>query len=183
MRLRCRPLQGWPSEFSRTRRGRTFSAGWTSTMALLERELACLGAENGVIELAVTESDLRIDGWPYAHARPEHPGVIVSFDSEHGPLRYGTDAFPDWQENVRAIALGLEALRKVDRYGIGKRGEQYAGWKALESGSAKLAERGIELIHEAGGEREALMRHHPDRGGAPEDFQAVQAARAALASR
>jgi hypothetical protein len=40
----------------------------------------------------------------------------------------------DWQHNVRAIALGLEALRKVDRYGITRRGEQYAGWKALPAG-------------------------------------------------
>lgn len=152
-------------------------------MNLLERELDQLGAENGVIELAVRESDIRLDGWPYAHARPEHPGVIVSFDSKHGPLRYGTDAFPDWQENVRAIALGLEALRKVDRYGIGKRGEQYAGWKQLESGSQRLVERGVELIEAAGGERQALKRHHPDaEGGSAEDFRAVQAARAASAS-
>lgn len=183
MRLRCRPLQDWSTEFSRTRRNSAFSAAWKQTMNLLERELDRLGAENGVIELAVAESDIRLDGWPYAHARPAHPGVIVSFDSTHGPLRYGTDAFPDWQENVRAIALGLEALRKVDRYGIGKRGEQYTGWKQLGSGDAQLAERGIELIQAVGGEREALKHYHPDHGGSREDFAAVQAARASLAKR
>lgn len=29
----------------------------------------------------------------------------------------------------------LEALRKVERYGIGRRGEQYAGWAALPPGT------------------------------------------------
>jgi hypothetical protein len=48
-----------------------------------------------VIELALDEGDIRLDGLPRAHARPRHPGVIVSFDSKHGPLGYGTDAFPD----------------------------------------------------------------------------------------
>jgi hypothetical protein len=44
--------------------------------------------------------------------------------------------------NARAIALGLEALRKVDRYRITKRGEQYTGWSALPPatpmGAAKM---------------------------------------------
>lgn len=39
----------------------------------------------------------------------------------------------DWQINLRAIALGLEALRKLDRYGITSRGEQYTGWRAIEA--------------------------------------------------
>jgi len=43
----------------------------------------------------------------------------------------------DWRHNVRSIALGLEALRAVDRYGISRRGEQYAGFRAaLASGAA-----------------------------------------------
>lgn len=52
-------------------------------------------------------------------------------------LVYATDACEFWQHNVRSIALGLEALRAVDRYGISRRGEQYAGFRAaLTSGSA-----------------------------------------------
>ncbi len=45
-------------------------------------------------------------------------------------LVYATDACEFWQHNVRSIALGLEALRAVDRYGISRRGEQYAGFRA-----------------------------------------------------
>lgn len=92
-----------------------------------------------VVEVDVSEVDIRNDGRIRANARPETPGVRVAFESRHGPLVYSTDRFNHWQDNVRAIALGLEALRKVDRYGITKRGEQYAGWKALPSGRAMPA--------------------------------------------
>ena len=177
MRVRCRPITTFPPEFQASKQASQFSAGWTSTMQLLERELAKLGARDAVIELAVLEGELRIDGWPYADARPTHPGVVISFDSKHGPLRYGTDAFPHWQENVRAVALGLEALRKVDRYGIGKRGEQYQGWRQLSAGDSDLMQRGRELIAEHGAETAALKATHPDLGGDAEDFRAVQAVR------
>jgi hypothetical protein len=177
VRLRCRPITLFPPEFHALQQSSQFSAAWTSTLNLLDRELDKLGARDAVIELAVTEGELRIDGFPYADARPSHPGVIVSFDSKHGPLRYGTDAFSHWQENVRAIALGLEALRKVDRYGIGKRGEQYVGWRQLSAGDSDLEQRGREIIADHGGETAALKATHPDRGGSPDDFRAVQAAR------
>jgi len=59
-------------------------------MRLLERELDHLGARNAVIELSLEEAEIRIDGWPRASARPNDPGVVVSFDSKYGPLRYAT---------------------------------------------------------------------------------------------
>lgn len=178
MNLRCMPLGAWPPEFEGVT-GWTdpFRSSWTDTLTLLERELEKLGATEVVIEAPFRDDDIRIDGWPRANARPSGPGVIINFDSEHGPLRYGTAKFPNWQSNVRAIALGLEALRKVDRYGISKRGEQYSGWKQLGGGS-DLAQRGRELIAEHGGETAALKATHPDLGGDPDDFRAVQEARA-----
>jgi hypothetical protein len=52
-------------------------------------------------------------------------------------LVYATDVCESWQHNVRSIALGLEALRAVDRYGITRRGQQYAGFTGyLEAGQA-----------------------------------------------
>ena len=72
---------------------------------------------------------------PRANASPKSPAVVIAFESKHGPLQYATDAFTHWQANVRAVALGLEALRRVERYGITKHGEQYTGWKQLGSGT------------------------------------------------
>jgi hypothetical protein len=65
--------------------------------------------------------------------------TMVAFESKHSPLKYATDVFDHWHANLRAIALGLEALRKVERYGITQRGEQYTGFRALGSGIAMPA--------------------------------------------
>lgn len=192
-----RPIDRWPDQLNRRRQRSRFKAGWSDTLDLLKRELRQLRAKDIVIQLAITEDEIRLDGYPRANARPEHPGVILAFDSKHGPLKYATDAFTDWQDNIRAIALGLEALRKVDRYGITKRGEQYTGWRALPGASGEpttLDEAARVLSSEAGngtnaGEilahaeharraiRKALASAHPDRGGSGERFHAVQGAR------
>jgi hypothetical protein len=111
---------------------------WPSTLQLLEKELNQLGANSVVFQIDLRESDIRLDGLPRADARPADPAVIISFKSKHGPLRYFCDQFRAWQDNVRAIALGLEALRKVERYGITHRGEQYAGWKQLPPSSGTV---------------------------------------------
>ena len=121
----------------------TRSWSWAGTLKLLEFELAKIGGQHVVLMLACDESEIRRDGMLYSRAEVKHPGVVLAFDSNHGPLSYATDTFegrwmgdpPNWQINTRAIALGLEALRKIDRYGIGAYGQQYAGYKALPAGS------------------------------------------------
>lgn len=175
-----RPLEIWPGPETPVHRRRRsqFRAGWSSTMELLDKELRALGARRVVIQLALQESDIRLDGWPRAASRPAHSGVVIAFESKHGPLKYHSDQFNAWQDNLRAIALGLEALRAVDRYGITHRGEQYAGWKQLAAGGP-TPEQGAALIREHGGLKAALFATHPDHGGDPEQFAAVQAAREA----
>lgn len=134
--LHVRPIESWPGERSRTRRVAPFRSSWASTIELLTRELNALKATTPVLQVAIAESDFRLDGYPRAQAYASHPGVILAFDTAHGPLSFPCDRFDDWQDNVRAIALAMEALRKVDRYGITRRGEQYTGWRAIGSGSA-----------------------------------------------
>lgn len=177
MQVIYRPLERWDRAVDKARPHAPFRAPYQATIDLLEREVRMLGARRVIVELAMQETDFRLDGQPYAGARARHPGVTVAFESRHGPLKYTADKFATWQENLRAIALGLEALRKVDRYGMTSRGEQYAGWKALPAGSGPTAGRGRELIREHGSVRAALMATHPDHGGDPEDFASVQAAR------
>lgn len=174
-----RPLTAWPHPDTRPRRSRwTFKAPWSNTLDLLYRELRYLHASNIVIGAFFREGDIRLDGMPRSSApAPAHPGIEVSFDtSKHGRLVYSTDVCEFWQHNVRAVALGLEALRAVDRHGITRRGEQYAGWKQLTSGGPSV-ERGEKLIREHGSVRAALMATHPDHGGDPAAFADVQAAR------
>lgn len=164
-----------------------FRAPWRATLQLLARELANLGAVKIVCELAMQEADFRIDGLPRASARAAHPGVALSFDSIHGPLRYYTDEFRAWEENLRAIALSMEALRKVDRYGVSKRGEQYRGWRQLpqstdDYGMSRAEDAQAYLDEVWGGNiRDALFATHPDRGGDVNEFHKVQRARELLA--
>jgi hypothetical protein len=181
-----RPLDRWPGESTpgSDRRVAQFSASRESTMHLLGYETGRLGARAVAVQLAISEEDFRADGQPKIRAAFRHPGVVVSFDSEHGPLRYSTDRFTTWIGNLRAIALGLEALRTVDRYGIGRGGEQYRGYRQLQTGADDEAtvERGRALIREAGSVAAALHATHPDRGGNPTDLRSVLMARDAGAA-
>ena len=141
-----RPLTTWPGELLpwHKRQRSQFSAPLRSTLSALTRELSALGARHPVLEVAIPADQFRLDGRPRANAREEHPGIVLSLPHTNvGALRYATDTFTTWQDNLRAVALGLEALRKVDRYGITKRGEQYQGFKALPSGTGAIAMGGM----------------------------------------
>lgn len=142
--MTLRPIEQWPGEPTPIRQRSNFSAPWSSTLDLLDRELHYLGKANRnaptVLQIAMREQDFRIDGMPRANAKPTHPGVILSIESKHGPLSYPCDRFDLWQDNLRAIALSLEALRKVDRYGVTKNAEQYKGFKAIGGAAASAVE-------------------------------------------
>lgn len=135
--IRVEPITAWPGEKTVGRVHAPFKATYSKTVDLLERELHMVGAKAIVMQQAYAADDIRLDGRVRANARLSHPGVILSFTSSKlGKIRFACDRFWDWQDNVRAIALGMEALRKVDRYGITSDGEQYAGFRALEAAEA-----------------------------------------------
>ncbi len=182
MRYEIRPLRAWLESVTVDRRRGTFRAPWSATLKLLQRETELLGAGLVVIQLDVTEASIRRDGMLYARTRLDFPGVRVSFTSDYGPLTYSTDRFDAWQTNVRAIALSLQSLRAVDRYGVTRRGEQYRGWQAIASTAAGMTPKAAQaLLDSYGGLREAIKATHPDRpGGNRTAFEQVQEARHVL---
>lgn len=127
MQYEIRPLGMWTGPVTRNRPYCRFRASWSDTLVLLERETETLGARLVVLQVDATEGDIRRDGMLRANARVAFPGVRVSFESRHGPLTYATDRYDGWQDNIRAVALSLEALRAVDEFGIAGRGQQYVG--------------------------------------------------------
>lgn len=190
MRYTVRPISDRTWLGSTGREATRFNSKWGSTIELLGREVDALDGDGVVIEVDVTESDLKLNGELRANARPASSAVVVAFESKHGPLLYRCDRFytnwahqgPEWQHNVRAIALTLEALRAVSRYGATETGQQYAGFKALPAGrsmpaSHMTASEAREVIRRAAGAPEghdlgatALWRlaraeTHPDRNG------------------
>lgn len=169
-----------------------FSAGFSQTIDLLWSELHALGAKTPIMELDYRDRDLRQDGMPRSDARMQSPVVVLTFvavKAKLGQLRYATGEFNDWQDNVRAIALSLQALRAVDRYGVSKRGEQYRGWKALPPSSdpadnIATAEQAQRFLDDYGGSFEdAAKRLHPDLPDGDEAlFRAAVVARDVLAA-
>lgn len=165
-------------------------------------ELGHLEASSGHLQLVLAngQADLRNDGQLRARAEVLHPGVCLTVVTrQHGTLVYTCDQFegrwsndpPDWQINLRAITVGLHDLRRLDRYGIAKRGQQYAGFRELGAGTAMggsthdreavarylvaMADMDTEgpevhavlrsAQHVEVAYRRAAKRHHPDQGG------------------
>lgn len=188
-----RSLEEWPDEPTKRRRRSPFRANWSQTLDLLDTELSKIRKPHTpvVIEIDLPESQIRQDGWPYANATPRSPGVILNVETKKaGHLRFPCDTFESWQDNMRAIGLGLNSLRRVDRYGITRRGEQYTGWKRLPpAGRAPAPADAARVVTATAGRgiqddvveavllgpdfarqvyREALRHCHPDAGGDPQ---------------
>lgn len=179
MRATWRPLPAWPYPPSRRLSGARFRSGWEGALDLLEAEIGQLRGADVVIGVVVDESQIGFSGQLKSGGRTRfgHRGVEVSFEHPKlGRRVFHTDAYDDVTSNLRAIGLGLEALRAVDRYGITTSGEQYAGFAMLPAGDER-AVRGRRLVEEAGSLSEALKRAHPDHGGTAEAFADVQAYR------
>lgn len=191
MDFQFRPIEGWPGRHTPvTQRKRAqFKATYPQTLALLERELGYLKAKHVVLQVALDESQIRLDGLPYAKARPRHSGVILAFESKHGPLSYPCDTYDHWESNLRAIALGLEALRAVDRYGVTKTGAQYRGWQRLDAPEpldpAEFVSRGtgfsaeevrLSPVVRQEAYRVRAKKLHPDAGGSNESMMQLNRA-------
>lgn len=208
-------IREWPGELTRHRRvsgfvrvgkwvdGKRVGAGpvpLTTTLRELDREMRELGAKGAELLVAIPAERFRLDGRPYANAVAEHPGIILSFEIPGvGHVSYPCDTFTTWEDNLRAVTLALEALRKVDRYGVTKRGEQYRGFLALEATAAPAgfatADAALDWLitfttwapydpRESAPARailrEAQRRAHPDHGGDSTTFQRVSLAEAKL---
>lgn len=197
-RFEIRPLGLWDrprTPWDQQQSARRFRARWDDTVNLLLREVDRLDGGLAVVCIDVLAGDLRRDGMLRARAQVLSDAVKVSFDSRHGPLTYATDTYDDWKANVRAIALALEALRAVDRYGVTGSGEQYRGWSAITAKPAETeltADEARRVLADAAGTtpdqldcdarvkiayRVAASTAHPDRGGDPAVFRLITTAR------
>ncbi len=196
--MRLKPIVQWPGDLTVDRRRSNFDSTLKDTKALLDRELTKLEATDVVLQIAVPLDKWRVDGFPRSDAKPTHPGLILTMTTPYGPLSYPCDTFPRWEDNLRALALALDALRMVERYGVTKRGEQYQGNLAIEARSGaqfvskdaawtvinKAAGYGENAVGHLGRVTEATIRRakfrtHPDTitvDNDPGDYQKVVAA-------
>lgn len=141
------PLQwpmGWPrtpesdrqdSKYRFARSGVAGVAGrqfWTLAAALksLEGELTRLGAE----EVYVT-TDYAVNRFATGFSdqrRPKDQGVAVYFQLRDRPMVMAQDVHVRAEENLRALALAIEAMRTLERHGGGAMMERaFTGFTAL----------------------------------------------------
>jgi len=189
------PLTQWPGERTKAKQSCQFRSGYDSTLAALKYELARLDAKNVILLADCDPRDIRRDGLLRGDARLRSSGIVLTFDCKHGALSYPCDTYYNWQDNLRAIALALEHLRAVDRYGVTRRGEQYTGWARLPAPAAADGFRTLDhawawICSETGLQaplnaenydmirRQAAKKLHPDlAGGVTAGFQKLQQAR------
>lgn len=132
---------GWKRTAPRQRMAAPFGTKRTSTGRLtvmlaterLENEVERLGARNPVLS---TNVSLRLDGRPRSDENPSDPGAAIYFSFKGKANVLACDRFLTVADNIAAIAGHIEALRRVERYGVGTIEQALAGYKALPADSA-----------------------------------------------
>jgi hypothetical protein len=214
LNIQIRPVTTWPGKENAYPKLSQFRKGYKTTLADLESELSKCDYVQGsvVIEMWVDPREIRKDGQLRADARVHKHGVILRFSRytgkrfkrSDGTIRHETqdvsypcDAFTHWQDNLRAIALSMESLRRVERYGVFKY-DEIISRLALPSAEGKVSTResaAAFMATHSGVNREEIMFSdtaratafrkaalalHPDRGGSTEDFQKLNEANKVL---
>lgn len=135
------PLE-WPAGWVRTPKHRRalakFKSGgqWITVFKATERlqdELERLGATGATLS---TNISLRLDGRPRSDEKPADPGVAIYFRFKGKATVFACDKYTEVGDNIAAIAAHIDALRRIERYGVGTIEQALAGYKALPADTA-----------------------------------------------
>lgn len=172
------PLQ-WPEIFPKTnpnaRQHGYFKTDTAAALKNLRKQLDLMGAKNVLLSSNYT---LGLDN-------PKEPGVCAYFDYDGMNLAIPCDRWAKISHNIQAIALTVEAMRGMERWGAKHMiRAMFTGFRLLpgvgETGAAWWVVLGVaqnagqEEIKEA--YRSAAKKHHPDVGGDLELFRAINEA-------
>jgi hypothetical protein len=186
------PLQ-WPAGWPRARYRERASFGTTGrnrygnkdpltineALERLSNELDRLGARYVTLS---TNLELRLDGAPRSgQSEPSDPGAAVYFRLAGRDTVLACDKWDRAADNIAAIAKHIEALRGIDRWGVGTAAQAFAGYQALPSpeqwwqvlGVSERADR-TEI---AAAYRRLAGTAHPDKGGSNSAMARLNAAR------
>lgn len=128
----------WPAGWKRSIRGgakyprfESRGRGITTYDATtrLDRELDRLGAREAILS---TNLKLGVRGDPLsAQPEPDDRGVAVYFKLKGKERVLACDVYTTVAGNIAAIAAHIDALRRIDRYGVGTLDQAFAGYDAL----------------------------------------------------
>jgi hypothetical protein len=177
----------WPIGWQRTPEHRREYSAFKQTLATardgLLRELELMGAPRSSVVIS-TNIPLRRDGLPYSgKTNPADSGVAVYFTLNGVQKCIPCDKWRFVEENLQAIRLTVNALRGLERWGAKQMVDAaFAGFDALPAQSETgwwvtlgvARDASSSEIHQAF--RVLVKQHHPDVGGDPETFRAIQRA-------
>lgn len=181
---------GWLRATYSSRTGDTFKdhrspIGVPAAIRRLQVEFERLGVDEDSITLS-SNLRTRLDGSVVANAgEPADPGVAVYFRFKGKATVFACDRYTRVAANLAAIAAHIDALRRIDRYGVGSLEQALAGYRALPADTAadwrqvfgfradqRVTRAEIELAF-----RERAKTAHPDKGGTDEMMMHVNRAR------
>ncbi len=186
----------WPAGWQRTpgfkRRHSQFTKGGSAISLFnaidrLQGELDRLGARESILS---TNVRTKLNGLPYSNEpEPTDRGVAVYFKLKGKDRCLACDAFTTVAGNVAALAAHIDAIRRIDRYGVGTIDQAFAGYTALPAPAADWRStfglvNGASLDDVERKYREMARTAHPDAGGNDADMArlnvAIESARAEL---
>jgi len=95
----------------------------------LQREVDLLGAKDIILS---TNVELRLDGQPRSDRNPPaDPGVALYFKLKGRDTVLACDRWDRVADNITAIAKHIEAIRGMDRWGVGSVDQVFTGYQAL----------------------------------------------------
>lgn len=191
----------WPASWKRTpptarvhSQFRNAKRSWTQGqqltvaegLARLQAQLDRLGVKDGDVVVS-TNLVTRLDGFPRSgQAEPSDPGVALYFRLKGQDRCLACDRYRRVACNMAAIAAHIEALRAIERYGVGTLDQAFAGYTALPSPVADaIAWWDVLRIDRASATADAVQQayrslarqYHPDAGGSTELMTKITLAR------
>lgn len=152
----------------------------------LADELDRLGAIDVVLSTNIT---LRLDGQPRSgQAEPADPGAALYFKRlvalKPQPFALACDKWDRVADNIAALAKHIEAMRGMERWGVGTLDRVFTGYAALPAPGATPPWREIlqapigpvSLDAVEANYKRLAMKAHPDNGGSHERMSALNAA-------
>jgi hypothetical protein len=171
--------------------GTTTGEGWRSRRPLTTAEAVARLHEQmrllGVDAVISTNLPLRRDGIPRSdQAEPADPGVAVYFRFKGKAICMPCDTWLRVADNLAAIAKHIEAMRGMERWGVGSLERAFTGYLALPAAIAPPRPwRQVLGMHNGpatpdaveGAYKRLVKTVHPDAGGSSEQLAELNRAR------
>jgi len=169
---------GWPKTEDYKKQDGSFKTETPRALANLKRELDLMRAKNLVLSSNYT---LGVEN-------PKDSGVVAYFEWEQTQMAIPCDRYRRIAHNIQAIALTIEAMRGIERWGAKHMIKaMFSGFKQIGMGQhhEEPLLKWWEILkcpHESNGAtiteayRRRIKEVHPDKGGTQEEFINVQAA-------